>query len=164
MPQINEGPKPPEEAAAPKAYRLPESRFRMAEYVRSVWNIVPEAGTPYEALLAPGYWLHNAAKLKPSDIIEVYPDDGSYYARLIVVGAGNRGALVQQLEHVALPAVSLSTLSSRFSVEWLGPFHQFCVVDRDVKEPRKTGFDTAARASKWLAENLLDLAPTIKAA
>ena len=154
----------PENPAPQKTYRLTEKRFRQAEFVRTIWNIVPESGTPYNAVLAPSYWLHNARKMKPSDIIEVFPDDGAFYARLIVVGVGQRGAFVQPLEHVKLTPMDTAALSSKFGVDWLGPFYKHCVVEHGVKEPRKTGFDTPAAASKWLAENLMDLAPAVSKA
>lgn len=151
-------------AVAPR--KLPEARFRQAEHVRTVWNVVPETGTEAEALLDPGYWSHNARKLKPTDIIEAMPDDGTWYARYIVRSAGPLGAEVFPLEFHKLGNAELKIegVNDRFAVKWKGPHHKFAVirsVDGSVVQP---GFQNAEDATRWVAENARNLMADKKAA
>lgn len=64
------------------------SRITLAEYARNIFVVTPEHGTPFEDILKPSYWLHVAdtvsMRLRPYDRIEVRPEDGSYFAELIV--------------------------------------------------------------------------------
>lgn len=143
-----------EEPDRPKVRRLAEARFREAAQVRREWNVVPEEGTPFEAVLNPVFWVHNARKMRPTDLIEVMPDDASYYARLLVRSVGPLGVEVAKLEYYDLvpQAQSLAAID-RFRVMWKGPHWKHTVIRLEDKKEMQTGFDTAEAAQKWLVEN-----------
>lgn len=137
-----------------KPRKLPESRFRQAEAVRNMWSVVPEEGTTLADVLDPVYWSHNARKLRPCDIIEVMPDDGSYYGRLIVRSVGPAGVHVAKLEYVAFDAVEpQASAASLFTVAWKGPHHRWVVMRLADKEIIQANFENQTDAQRWLTEN-----------
>ena len=106
-------------------------RLKFAEHERNQWFVVPEEGTPFEALLDPAYWAHVSAKFKPCDIIEIHAEDGAYYGRLLVQDAGKLYAKVAKLEHVELDKVDVvqgGVALVGHEVKWRGPIHKWCVV------------------------------------
>lgn len=148
-----------------KPRKLPESRFRLAESVRNMWSVVPEEGTTFADLLDPVYWSHNARKLRPCDLIEVMPDDGSYYGRLIVRSIGAGGVFVAKLEYVAFEAVEApASVASDFAVQWKGPHHRWCVVRLSDKSTIQPNFETQNDGQRWLVENARTLVTGKKAA
>lgn len=150
----------------PKPRKLPESRFRLAESVRNMWSIVPEEGTAFADLLDPVYWSHNARKLRPCDLIDVLPDDGSYYGRLIVRSIGQAGVHVAKLEYIEFAEIkdAPAGAASLFEVKWKGPHHRWCVVRLADKEAIQTGFENQNDGQRWLVENARTLVTGKKAA
>jgi hypothetical protein len=145
--------------------KLPEARFRVAEQVRNIWNAVPEQGATLEALLDPTYWSHNARRMRPTDIIEAMPDDGSWYARLIVRSVGALGVTVALLDHYDFSdAEEPRAADPRFDVKWKGPHYKWAVVPLAGGEAIQTGFDTREAGTRWLAENGRELLQRGKAA
>ena len=111
--------------------QLASNRLHLAEHRRNIFDVVPEHGTPFDALMDSGYWAHVSAKLKPGDRIEVRAEDGSYYAELIVQDAGRLYAKVAVLTHVKLDAVEVKEggLSlDGYEVAWKGPQLKWCVL------------------------------------
>lgn len=110
----------------------PARHFIDAACKRNIHFVVPEHGTPFEALLDPAYWAHISSKLAPCDQIEVNAEDGSYYARLLVRDAGRLYAKVAELEHVELDKVEVlqsnAPLPDGHGVKWRGPVHKWSVV------------------------------------
>lgn len=96
------------------------------------WHyVVPEAGTPWEALLEPGYWAHVAVKMAPGDWIEVDSETGEYTALLKVRDAGKLYAKVSIFsikEYDEKVDVTQSSPSlTGHEVKWRGPMHKWCV-------------------------------------
>lgn len=112
--------------------QLQPSRLKYAEHERQQWFVVPEHGTPFEALLDPAYWAHVSAKFRPCDQIEVHAEDGSYYARLLVRDAGKLYAKVAKLEHVELDKIDVLQggvmALEGHAIKWRGPIHKWSVV------------------------------------
>jgi hypothetical protein len=88
------------------APKLTPDRFKEAEYTRRVWAMTPAAGTEVKHLLAPAYWSHVAAKLNPTDRIEVITEDNAWFAEILVISQGGHWAQVKLLRYVQLNGVA----------------------------------------------------------
>lgn len=111
--------------------QLQTIRFKNAENERNQWFVVPEAGTPFEALLDPSYWAHVSAKLRPCDEITINAEDGAYYGRLLVQDAGKLYAKVAKIEYVDLEKVEVLQGTPGLAgheVKWKGPVLKWCVM------------------------------------
>ena len=138
--------------------KLAPARITLAEQKRNVWVIVPELGVPYEAIVNdPAFLSHVASYLRPFDRIEVLPEDGSYFAELIVRSAGRQHAKLSELRKVDLEAIAVDT-DSRFRVAFQGAHKKHVVVRTRDNTPLQGGFDTAESAYAWLLANVKSLA------
>ena len=138
--------------------KIHPSRFKPSDGVRNVWVVVPEEGVPYEALLEDAYWAHVADKLRPMDRIEVLPEDGSYFAELIVRSAGRLYADVAELRKVMLDTAATASPDNRYEVRWKGPHHKHAVVRIADGSVMQAGFDNKDGAMHWLSQNMRSLA------
>ena len=66
------------------ARSLVRSRIGLADTVRNRWAISPEGGTTIDEVMKPEYTANTASVLKRWDVVEVRPDDETYYAELLV--------------------------------------------------------------------------------
>lgn len=84
--------------------KIAVSQFNLAEHQRSVYEIVPEAGTTFEEILHPDYWAHVAKHLRPWCRIEIRYDaaDSAYFAELVVRAADHITAKVAVLRKIDL--------------------------------------------------------------
>lgn len=111
--------------------QLAPNRFKTADSQRNIFHVVPEAGTPFEALLTDKYFAHVSAFLKPGSRIEVIAEDGKYWADLLVRDAGKLYAKITVLNHVELEPVEVREggLSAEgMEVRWCGPKLKWCVL------------------------------------
>ncbi len=134
--------------------QLTPSRLQFAEQARTEWFVVPEHGTPFEALFDPAYWAHVAAQLKPCAEITVHAEDGSYYGRLLVRDAGRLYATVAKLEYIELQKIDVqegSPMPPGYDVKFRGPIQKWCVLRG--KDVLKDGQSKEA-AQLWLREHL----------
>src|SRR5215207_5075535 len=70
-----------------------------AEQSRNVHRITLEERVPYEHLFKPATWAHIAHDFGPDDLIEVVPEDRSFFALLIVREVGHTAMVVEELLH-----------------------------------------------------------------
>lgn len=144
------------------------SRFQGAEYARMNYVYTVEAGTPYDELFEPSFWAHVASEkqIRPFDIFEIRPDEGTYFAELLVVEAERNFVRVLEIRYVDLTKAKKSApinADNGFVVQWAGPHDKFRVV-RPAKKPgesnavMKAGFADKDSAQAWLAENRKSLA------
>lgn len=141
--------------------QLAVSRCKQAEYERRVWDVVPEANTPFEALIEPQYWAHVSAKMRPWDHIEVRSEDGSYFAELLVQDAGRLFAKVAVLRKHDLRAIDVGeadAVSTGHEIKHAGPYAKWRVIRLADKSMLKDKFETKGAAQSWLAEHLKGLA------
>lgn len=129
------------------------SRLRSAEVIRNVWHLTPEGGTPVEALNDPDYWAHISRQLRPSDVVEVMPDDMSWRAEFLI------GAIMGlKVYHARLSYQELKFTKPEgiveYAIEWKGPHHKHAVVDKVSKASIKVGFETKDAATAWLQDYL----------
>ncbi len=138
--------------------KIHPSRFKVADGARNVWVIVPEEGTRFEDILDPSYWAHISGKLRPTDRIEVYAEDGAYFAELIVRTSGRLTAQVALLRKVDLDPADQASPAVGHEVRWRGPHHKHAVVRMKDNQPIQTGFETKESALQWLSLNARTLA------
>ena len=148
--------------------QLSPSRFKEfgAEYNRNVHWMVPEVGTPLDALLDPTYWAHVSRFLKPLDRIEVASEDGAWWAELIVISSGKLYANVQLLRKYDLKQFTpgaMETIPAGYHVKYRGPLQKWCVLRDEItrdgkvipqKDVLKAGCDEEAQARNFLTELL----------
>lgn len=72
--------------------------LKQADYVRNIWRVSPKLDESFDDVLKPEYWSHVYANLQKGDIVEVMPEDSSYFARLVVRHVLSRAAVMGVLE------------------------------------------------------------------
>ena len=139
--------------------QLAISRFKQAEYERTVYSVVPEHGTPFDAVTEPDYWAHVSARMRPGDRIEVQAEDGSYWAELLVRDAGRLFAKVSVLRKVDLDEETVTgelPVSSDMTIKWRGPHLKWCVLRGN--DAIKEHCQTKGEAGSWLSDHIKALA------
>jgi hypothetical protein len=127
--------------------RYNNSFFFAAQLVQHYVCRVP-AGFDLKEVLKPGYWAHVSNYLKPGYVIEIWPDDFAYVARLRVIASGHLFANVAlESEHkLELTGDDRGSLE----IEWSGPSSKYRVRrGRDVLE---SGFADKKAAQRWIDE------------
>ena len=144
---------------------LKASRFKSAELMRMIYTAVPEHGTEFEEILKPEYWAHVGHTMQPGSRIEVMPEDGSYFAELLVRDCRRLWASVALLRKVDFhdneQIASQSAGGVSYSFQWRGPHAKHAVIrtaPAGNKDVMKEGFATRDQASVWLATHLSDIA------
>ena len=134
---------------------LSMDRFEGAEFMRQVFVARPKPGTPFESVLDPAYWAHNASKLRLRDRIEIEPEDNAYFAELRVIDCGRTWAKVLVLRHIDLnaPAEKAEEAADEsFIVKFRGP-KKWSVVRESDKAIMVEGLGSEAEAGAWLEQN-----------
>lgn len=108
-------------------FKLLPARLQNAEYFRTRYAAAADAGTTREDLERPDFWSHVARTLKRQDIIEVIPEDESYFAELLVLNTGVGFAKVKVIRFIELEAVEESE-DGLVIVKWRGPARKFSAV------------------------------------
>lgn len=78
--------------------QLSPSRFQLAEQVCNTFAVTVEPGLTPAQIMHPDFLGHIAAKLRPYDELKVRCDDGSLYARLLVLQTDRAWARTRVLE------------------------------------------------------------------
>lgn len=107
-----------------------------------------------EDLLRPDFWTNVAAQLKPGDRIEVYPEDGAFFAELLVRSCNRTSAVVLPLRFNDLVgAVEESTDDASFYVKFRGP-RKHCIMRASDDMPIIEDIETKEQAYRELEEYL----------
>jgi hypothetical protein len=141
-------------SAAPRAYKLLGTKLQLAEHKRNIHYADAPKGTTVNALTTPEFWANVASRMRPNDRIEVMPEDGLFFAELMVRSCGPNWAHVEMLRfHQFESAESLLEKSKTHKVEYNGAskWHVIRLSDRAVLTK---GHDTPELAAAWLAANL----------
>lgn len=138
---------------------LVRSRITLADQVRSRWAISPEAGSTIEDIMRPEYTANIAAQLKRWDVVEVRPDDETYYAELLVKTAERTGATFWLIQFCELATKAPAAEPSEpFVIGWGGPHQKHRVIRKADNEVLKHGFSSAEEARAWAVEHAKALA------
>lgn len=133
--------------------KLRQGQFKEAVYVRHVWSARPVAGTKVEDLADPTFWANIAEQLKPNDRIEVIPEDGAFFAELIVRSCNRLSATTFPLRIIDLSPAGAVAEDPEFDVVFRGP-RKFCIVRRADKVPVIEDIDTKELAFRELSDYL----------
>lgn len=129
--------------------------FKPAEYERNIFRAVTGAGVNIVELLDPAYWRDVAVNLKPLDRIEINPEDGAYWAEVLVLSCSRTEAIVQTLRYVELDQRRVArNETSGYRVEWGGPVAKNRVIRLKDNRVLQDGFDLPEQAHTWLSEHL----------
>lgn len=129
-----------------------ENRFQDASYKRNVWNVILPYEVPFDDVLLPGFWSHVAMKLRVMDRIEIYREDGTEFAELLVTLTDRVSAKVIVLNRVSLTHEAPVSVDPEYQIGWAGPHHKFRVVRIADKEVIHTGFASQEAAHQWLMD------------
>lgn len=135
---------------SPGVPMLRDSRIKLIEFARQTHHVVPEDGTKFEDILKEVFWSMVAYKFKPSDIIEVHAEDGSYYAQLYVRACGSNWAKVSPILVARFEDEVKAPDSDEFKIEWKGPHRKFAVIRISDNECIKDGFELRELAANYM--------------
>lgn len=131
-----------------KVPQLLPNRFKQADFMRTIYDVQCARDITPEELLEEGYWAHVAHLLRSGDRIEVRPEDNSFFAEFIVLGAGRLWAQVEMIRFVQLTRDRRPKTQSQFTVEWGGSHSKYRVLrGTDVV---KEGLETDVIAERWI--------------
>lgn len=139
---------------------LRQSDLKKGEHARTVYSISPAPNVAFEAVLEPIFWKHVANGLRPGDQIEVWPEDCSYWALLLVSSAGDNTAKVETLIHKQITGAvdGEASLIEGYSIAWRGPNGKYAV-KRDIDNHIvQSNFRTKEEAQTWMIQNKRQLA------
>lgn len=138
-----------------RAPQLRPASFKRADYARTSWVADIPYGVSFEQILVPEYWAHIASQLRDpnrgkngwGDLIEVYPEDMSYYAVLFVRDCGAAWAKVAIVMKVDFEdATDDVPVDSGHEVKFMGRTMKHAVVRTSDKQIMAHSFNTKAEA------------------
>jgi len=145
--------------------KLIGNKLQPAEYIRNNWRVNAPVGVKYEELFVPSFWANVAIKFVRGDVIEVFAEDGSWYAEVIVRVSARTHAVVGELmfKDFNLKAVEgepsegvtkegTKSEGSAPTIEWKGPKLKYAVIRHDGEYMNK-GFETKQEAQDWVEAN-----------
>jgi len=137
--------------------KLSEKNLHSADYVRQCFRVAPPAGTVFDEMLDPHYWAHVARRITPHDIIEVVPEDGSFFARLFVINSDKLWVKVAKIEYVDFAEVAEKKAdpSEKFEVKFGGPSAKWRVHNKSDNSLVSTdSFQSRPEAEKWIEQHV----------
>lgn len=136
------------------------TRLKQAEQYCTAYAAVLPHDQSLDDALNPEYWANVAATLRQHDTIRIIPEDGSYFAELLVLDAARGYAKVKILRHVLLdePVGDAEAPLIDLFVKWDGPHNKFTVIRKSDGEKLKTGFVEKTSAQRWLDDHLASMA------
>lgn len=133
--------------------KLPGHKINTAEYARTAWRAEPASGVEFEEVLKPEYWTHVAKRMKRGDVIEVFAEDGSYYAELLVVNCGDQWASVKTKGHMSLKAKT-AVKRPDYETKWKGEQALWSVIRTKDSKLMQDKFPTEDQAREWIEQHI----------
>lgn len=153
---------PKQRAAEEPGRQLPPARLKGREFANQDHAATVEQGTTVEDLKRPEFWSHVAPKLRPYDEIRVSVDDGTFYARLLVLSVGRNWAKTHVLENHTLTSKDVDMTQAEgydgYEVKYRGAHCKFSVIRKADSTVIHEGMTSKAEAETWLAGHLKQLA------
>jgi hypothetical protein len=107
---------------------LPPTQLQNSAHYRTHYAAVVGADDSLAIVTTPEYWIHVARQLRRMDVIDILPEDESYYAELLVLSTGTGYAKVMVLRHVELAEVEEENAEAQTIVKWNGPHSRWVVI------------------------------------
>lgn len=132
---------------------LQVTRWQFGEFTNARHSVSPAAGTAWDDILRPEFWA-NITRLSAGDIIEVRPEDASYYAELYVLRRERTSATVAVIREPVKLEAAYKPLPGevKFKVEFAGSLAKWRVLRESDKSMLRDKFGTEAEARRWLAD------------
>lgn len=147
-----------------KDARIYNDRFRVADSTLGRFDAKVEAGTTKDDILRPEYWSHVAELMTPWSEITVRTDDGTWYAKLLVLDCGRGWAKMQLLNMWSLTTVDVAQSQSSpgtaddYDIIWKGGTRKHIVQRKSDQVVIHEGEHRKDSASAWLKEFLANKA------
>ncbi len=140
---------------APRKKAL-QARFSPAQGARNIHRYIMPREDQLADLLENDYWGHVQARFNINDRIEVNPDDGSFYAELMVRSTTFGYVVTAVINFVEFDGpVSSLTVPEEYLIKFDGPYLKWLVKRFDKVMVEK--LETKDLAQKWLKNHLRDL-------
>lgn len=95
--------------------------FNLAEYSRNIWRVTALHGQSFEQFKDPEAWAHVAANFKRHDEVELIAEDGSFFAKGVVLKVTKTSASVHFYTHVDFEEkITTTDENAKFTAEWGG--------------------------------------------
>lgn len=131
-------------------------QIHSSEHTNNRWRACPDSCENPEDLLKPGAWAMVASRFRIGDIIEVFPNDGSFFMMLVVRDCGQTWAKTSKVvfeffgDNVATGG---DDLLAEYEIRWGGPAAKFRVHRKsDGAVVSETGFPDKSAAYSWLLD------------
>ncbi|ABE43262.1 hypothetical protein [Polaromonas sp. JS666] len=139
----------------PRFPQLKPSQLALAEAKRNSWTAIVTNDTTVEALQCADFWPLVADRLSRRDLIEVQPEDSSWWAELLVRDCGQNYAVLVLLRKIDLPPLhphTVDALPAGHTCEFLGPERLWGILRGS--EVLRAEFQTKGEACMWIIEAL----------
>lgn len=141
-----------------KVQPIEEARIKSGDFVRACYMATAFENTEPTDLLKPEYWAHFAQKLRLRDRIEVWANDASWIADVVVLGATKNSADVRILRvdylSNANPAGTDSPGLKSYQVRYRGIHSQWSVIRVADGAVVHEGDGSEDAAKTWLSNHL----------
>jgi len=107
---------------------LTPTKLQNSSHYRTHWAAVVDAADTLDIVTKPEYWIHVCRQLRRMDVIDILPENESYYAELLVLSTGTGYAKVMVLREVSLVEADEEKVESRTFVKWNGPHARWAVI------------------------------------
>ncbi len=145
-------------APARKVQPIEEARIKSGDFIRALYMATAFENTEPTDLLEPEYWAHFAQKLRLRDRIEVWANDGSWIADVVVLGATKNSADVRLLRVDYIdnvrPAGEQPDGFKSYDVRYRGIHSQWSVIRVADGAVVHEGEGSRAAADTWLTNHL----------
>lgn len=139
--------------------KLLEKNLMGAEFARQSFRVTPPSGTTIEQMMEPEYWAHVASKFTPYDTLEVVPEDGVFYARLLVLNTAKLWAKMHKLEYVELFPAKKVAAEDKYEAKFFGPSAKWRAINKaDGSLLAKDSFQTREDAEAYIEKTSKELA------
>ena len=140
------------------ARKLSGPRMKEESFVRTTYVATPEHGTSVDDLKCSEYWAHVAPQLKPGDLVHVFPEDGTFWAEILVLAVSRAAAQVKVLRDYTLTSkAEAPEENAEFELKFAGPVAKWRVIRLSDGEVMKDGM-TKEEGQKYLDAHIKAMA------
>lgn len=140
--------------------KLTADRIKGADYLRQLYRVNVPSGVALQDTLESTFWAHVASKFVVGDKLELFAEDGTWYAELVVLVTSQVHAKVGVLlfKEFSPQRAKVKEEDPLFKIEWKGPNRKFAISRVSDKAVVKEGFSDRDDADAWLEANRSEIA------